>query len=152
MYGLVVGGKTELHCLDEDGNEFQLTDVGKLFILGTNSSWTKGQAVTDVAITYAATIAPDASLSNAFWCDLTGNVTLDQPTNPKAGQVLTLMFKQDATGGRTLTFGTTIYGSAANDWVLSTGANDVDMLVLYYDGDATRWRALSLHKDIDNAL
>ena len=143
---------SELFFEDDTGTLFQITDDGKLLVLGTNNSWTKGQAVAEVQVTYGATIAPDASLSNAFWVDLTGNVTLNQPTNPKAGQVVTILFKQDATGGRTLTFGTTIYGNTGNDWVLSTGANDIDLLTLYYDGDASRWRAMSLSKDIDNAL
>lgn len=31
VYGKDVGGKIELHCLDEDGNEIQLTSAGKLY-------------------------------------------------------------------------------------------------------------------------
>ncbi len=147
-----VGSETELFYIDAGGNEFQITDAGKLLVLGTNNAWTKGQAVAEVQVTYASTIAPDAALSNSFWVDLTGNVILDQPTNPKAGQVVTILFKQDATGSRTLTFGVTLYGNTGNDWTLSTGANAIDLLTLYYDGDATRWRAMSLSKDIDNAL
>ena len=77
---------------------------------------------------------------------------MDQPTNPKAGQVLTLLFKQDGTGDRTLTFGATIYGNTSNDWILTTDASAIDLLTLYYDGDASRWRAMSLSKDINNAL
>lgn len=152
LYTKDVGGITELFYEDSAGSLFQLSDTGKLLLLGTNNSWTKGQATTDVQVTYAATIAPDAALSNSFWVDLTGNVILDSPTNPKSGQVLTLALKQDGVGGHTLTFGTTIYGNSTNDFVLSIGANDIDELVLQYDGDAARWRALALHKDIDNAL
>lgn len=152
LYTKDVSGLTELYYRDADGTLFRITDDGKLLLLNTNNSWVKGQAVTEVEITYAATIAPDASLSNAFWVDLTGDIILDQPTNPKSGQVLTLMFKQDATGSRLLTLGTTLYGNSSDDLALSTGANDVDMLVLYYDGDASRWRIMNLKKDIDNAL
>lgn len=152
LYTKEVDSLTELFYEDDAGTVFQVTSDGKLLLLGTNNSWTKGQAVAEVEITYGATITPDASLSNAFWCDLTGNVILAPPSAPKSGQVLTLLFKQDATGSRTLTFGTTIYGNVGNDWVLSTGANDIDLLTLYYDGDASRWRAMSLSKDIDNAL
>ena len=147
-----VGGLTELHYIDAAGTEFVLTNNGKLLLLDTHNDWTAGQAITEVQITYAATIAPNAALSNAFWCDLTGNVTLNQPTNPNSGQVLTIMFKQDATGGRTLTMGTTLYGNSADDLTLSTAANAVDLLTLYYDGDASRWRVMNLKKDIDNAL
>lgn len=152
LYTKDVSGATELFYEDAVANVLQLTNAGKMELLDTNNPWTKGQATTDVEVAYAATIAPDASLSNSFWVDLTGNTILDQPINPKSGQVLTIYFKQDGVGGHTLTFGTTIYGNLANDFVLSTGANDVDELVLQYDGDAARWRALALHKDIDNAL
>ena len=152
LYTKEVDSLTELFYEDDAGTLFQITSNGKLLVLGTNNAWTKGQAVAEVEITYGSTITPDASLSNAFWVDLTGNVILASPTNPKSGQVLTILFKQDATGSRTLTFGATLYGNAGNDWTLSTGANDIDLLTLYYDGDASRWRAMSLSKDIDNAL
>ncbi len=152
IYSKDVGGVTEIFFRDDSGDVQQITNNGKLLILGTNNAWTKGQAVAEVQITYASTITPDASLSNAFWVDLTGNVILAPPSNPKAGQVLTILFKQDAGGTNTLTFGSTIYGNAGNDWALSTGGNDIDLLTLYYDGNASRWRAMSLSKDIDNAL
>ncbi|KKL24161.1 hypothetical protein LCGC14_2418070, partial [marine sediment metagenome] len=97
LYTKEVATLTELFYEDDAGTLFQITSNGKLLVLGTNNSWTKGQAVAEVQVTYAATIAPDASLSNAFWVDLTGNVILDQPTSPKAGQVVTILFKQDAT-------------------------------------------------------
>jgi len=152
IYGLVVNSLTEIHFLTEDGTQWQITDNGKLFLLATHNAWTKGQAITEVEITYASTIAPDATLSNAFWVDLTGNVILDNPTGGKSGQVLTIMFKQDATGGRTLTAGATLYGNTSDDLVLSTAASAIDMLTMYYDGDASRWRVMHLKKDIDNAL
>ncbi len=147
-----VSSRAELFYIDDAGNFFRLTNVGKANVLNTINLWTKGQSITEVQVTYASTIAPDASLSNTFWVDLTGNIILDQPTNPNSGQVLNIMFKQDATGSRTLTFGVTLYGNAGNDWALSTDANAIDLLTLYYDGDASRWRAMSLSKDIDNAL
>ncbi len=152
IYSKDVAGVTEIFFRDDSGDIQQITNNGKLLILDTHNDWTAGQAIAEVQITYAATIAPDAAESNAFWVDLTGNVILDQPTNPKAGQVLTIMFKQDATGGRTLTMGVTLYGSAGDDLALTVAANAIDMLILYYDGDASRWRVLNLKKDIDSAL
>lgn len=152
LYTKDVGGETELFYRDATGNVQQLTDAGKLLALDTQNDWTKGQAVTSSSITYAATVTPDASLSNAFRITLTGNVTINPPSNPSDGQVVTIQITQDGVGSRTLTFGSTIYGNSALDWTLSTAASSVDMLVLYYDGAATRWRALALHKDINNAL
>lgn len=151
IYALEADGKTEIFVKDEDGNALQITKAGKLILLATNNAWTKGQAATEVEITYGSTITPDAALSNAFWVDLTGNVILDPPDNPKSGQVLTIMFKQDSTGSRTLTFGA-LYGNSADDLALSTAAGAIDLLTLYYDSDASRWRVMNLKKDIDNAL
>jgi hypothetical protein len=153
LYALEVASKSELHFKDEDGNVIILTNAGKLKVLDTINAWTAGQSVAETAIAYAATITPDCDDGNRFIvAALTGNVQLDPPSNPKAGQVITIRFKQDATGSRLLTFGTTIYGNDALDWALSTGANEVDELVMEYDGEDSRWRALALHKDIDNAL
>lgn len=152
LYTKDVGGITELFYEDDAGTLFQVSDNGKLFVLGTNNSWTKGQATTESTITYAASVTPDASLSNAFVITLTGNVIVNPPSNPKSGQVLTILIKQDAIGSRTLTFGATIYGNSSDDLVLSTGANKEDILILYYQLAPARWHVLNLKKDINNAL
>ena len=152
LYTKEVGGITELFYMDDTGTLFQITDDGKLLALGTNNSWTKGQAVTEIAITYAATITPDASLSNAFRVILTGNVILEPPSSGKSGQVITIRFIQDATGGRTLTFGTTIFGNTSDDLALSIGADDQDMLIMYFRTSLSKWHVMNLKKDINNGL
>ncbi|MEK0326827.1 MAG: hypothetical protein QQN63_14100, partial [Nitrosopumilus sp.] len=145
IYTKDVSGVTELFYRDDSGDVLQITNDGKMLLLDTNNAFTKGQATTESVITYATTITPDASLSNAFRMVFgSGNTILDPPTNPKSGQVLTIQFKQDSEGSRTLTFGTTIYGNVNDDLVLSTGANKIDMLIMYYDGNASRWRVLNL--------
>jgi len=53
-----------------------------------------------------ATINWDLSLAQNAVVTLGGNRTLANPTNQIAGGVYTLLVKQDATGGRTLAFGT----------------------------------------------
>jgi len=150
VYSKDVGGVTEIFFRDDSGDIQQITNNGKLLILATNNAWTKGQAVTELPITYAATITPDASLSNAFRCTLTGNVILDNPTNGQSGQVVSIRFIQDGTGSRLLTFGSTLYGNTNDDLALSTGANDQDILTLYFRD--TRWHVMSLKKDMNNAL
>ncbi len=152
LYALDVGGVTELYSIDSAGNAFQVTDAGKLFALGTNNTWTKGQAALELNITYAASMTLDAATSNAFRILLTGNVTFEPPDNGILGQVLTVAFQQDGTGSRILTFGTTLYGNTGDDLVLSTGANKRDVMTLLHSGSANRWYVLSLKKDIDNAL
>lgn len=153
LYTKEVDSLTELFYEDDAGTVFQITDNGKLLLLDTNNLWTAGQGVSEVIVAYSSPLTLDAALGNNFVVGaLTGNLQLNPPSNPKAGQVLSIRLIQDGTGSRLLTFGTTIYGNTALDWALSTGASDVDKLVLEYDATSTRWRALALHKDINNAL
>jgi hypothetical protein len=65
-------------------------------------TWTKAQAGAFSIITYASTINPDFSLANPFYCALTGNVILGNPTNVVAGQSGVIYFDQDITGSRLL--------------------------------------------------
>lgn len=72
------------------------------------------QALTDPAelptgaaqsIAYAASIAPDAALGERVIVGtLTGNLTINAPTNSRTGAMLILNFSQDAIGGRTITW------------------------------------------------
>lgn len=81
-----------------------------------------------VALTYAATVTPDFSAGYNFSTTLTGNMILANPTNTKVGQSGLIVLTQDATGGRTLTYGSSwkfAYGTAP---VLDTVANRVNIL------------------------
>jgi hypothetical protein len=147
LYAKDVSAKSEAFVIDEDGDEVQLTSGGVPYLLTQNNAWQKGQATAESTITYGTTITPDASLSNAFKCTLTGNVTVAKPTNGKSGQVISIRFIN--TNSRTLAF-SNIYGSASDDLTFSTGATDQDLLVMYCDG--TDWYVLNLKKDIRNAL
>ncbi|MGC8711059.1 MAG: hypothetical protein ACP5RH_01580 [Leptodesmis sp.] len=110
---------------------------GPIATLATPQSYTKSQSVAPVALTDGPTIAVDASLSNVFRVTLAGNRTLANPTNLSDGQTLVFMIKQDATGGRTLSYGT------AYDWpggaapTLSTAANAIDVVTCVYDGSSS---------------
>ncbi len=96
--------------------------------------WTKNQSVNPVVNnTATGTVTPDASASNNFDYLLTGNLTIANPTNLTAGMVLNFRLKQDATGGRTMSFGTNFKwaGGAAPTWV--TTANAINFVSCYYD-------------------
>lgn len=56
-----------------------------------------GVAPTIVTIPYAASIKPDASKGNTQRCTLTGNVTVQAPSNPTEGQML--LFEFTSQGG-----------------------------------------------------
>lgn len=88
--------------------------------------------------TYAATFAPNVASGSVQEVTLTGNITINNFTSAWAGQSLTLIIKQDATGGRTLS--STMKFSGGNK-TLSTAANAVDIMTIHYDG-TTYWASL----------
>ena len=65
---------------------------------------------------------------------LTGNVTsmtLTAPANPCS---LTLMVQQDATGGRTVSWPTSVKWPGGGAPTITTAANAVDIVTMYFDG------------------
>ena len=76
----------------------------------------------------------DASLSNAFTVTLGGNRTLDNPTNLVAGFTYTFRIVQDATGSRTLAYGTAYKFPGGTAPTLTTTANAIDYLSCSTDG------------------
>jgi len=86
-----------------------------------------------VGLTDAATILVDAALGNIFTVTLGGNRTLGNPTGAVDGQKLLFRIKQDATGSRTLAFGTKYrFGTDITSVVLSTAANKLDRVGVEY--------------------
>ncbi len=55
--------------------------------------------------TFAASYTPDPTSVEGHEITLTANITVNNVATPKAGQLLTLIFTQDATGSRTVTWG-----------------------------------------------
>lgn len=99
------------------------TDVkGKITV--ENAAVAEAHTLTD-----GASISLDLSVGNNFSVTLQGNRTLANPTNETVGQCGFIVVRQDATGGRTLAFGSEykfIGGSAPN--LASRTANQVDRL------------------------
>lgn len=95
-------------------------------LLAQANVFTRGQTVTPVALTDAASIATDASLSNSFSVTLGGNRTLANPTNLQNGQVLNWLVTQDGTGNRTLAYGSLFKWAGGVAPVLSTAAGARD--------------------------
>jgi hypothetical protein len=100
--------------------------------LATNQSWTAGQAVTPTAggtQSAGGTYTPNFSSSNSVTLTFgTGNLTIANPTNIKAGQAYQIALTQDSVGGRTVSWGTYFTWSAGSAPVLSTPANSVDVI------------------------
>jgi hypothetical protein len=86
----------------------------------------------------AGLVAVDCALSNYFYITLTGNATLSNPTNaPVAGlleaAVLYFRVRQDATGSRTLAFGTAYRFPGNTAPVLTTAPAATDYLAFLYN-------------------
>lgn len=110
----------------------------------TVQSFTKAQRGTVVALTSASTITPDFSLGNNFSVTLDTNATLANPTNLTAGQSGAITITQDATGSRTLAYGSYWKFVGGTAPTLTTTASAVDVLV-YYVESSTRITAVLLN-------
>jgi hypothetical protein len=74
-----------------------------------------GQATLISVIPYSATPTFDASIADVFEMTLTGNVTSSSLINQAAGQTLTFIIHQDATGNRTFAWPSSVPGSGPID-------------------------------------
>lgn len=77
------------------------------------------------------TITPDVANGNVQAITLTGNITFNAFSNAETGQTMTLIITQSSTGGETLT---STMKFAGGEKTLSTAANAVDILSVFYDG------------------
>lgn len=105
--------------------------------LNSTQSFTKAQRGAVVALTDGATITPDFALANNLSVTLAGSRTLANPTNLAAGQSGAITITQDATGSRTLAYGSNWKFPSGAAPVLTTTGSAVDVLV-YYVESSTR--------------
>ena len=77
------------------------------------------------------TITPNISLGSIQSITLTSNMTFSSITNIQAGQSFTFIVTQDGTGSRTLT---STMKFAGNSRTLSTAANSIDVISVFYNG------------------
>lgn len=92
------------------------------------NNFTAAQRGLPVDLTDAATITPNFAAGNFFNVTLGGNRTLANPTNLVAGQSGSIFITQDATGSRTLAYGSFWDFAGGTAPTLSTAANTVDRL------------------------
>jgi hypothetical protein len=89
---------------------------------------TKSARATITSLTDGATITPDFDAAQNFAVTLGGNRTLANPSNIDPGQTGSIFVVQDATGGRTLSFGSYWKFAGGTAPTLSTGTNAVDRI------------------------
>ena len=119
--------------------EYQANTADKL--LTTTQVWAAADVET---LTYTASYTPDFNQFLNGTMTLTGNLTLNNPTNQKVGQSGMIVLVQDSTGSRTITFGSAWKFPTGMSKVLSTAANSVD--VLFYTVRASGFIVCSLQK------
>jgi hypothetical protein len=123
--------------LDVNGQSIVSVSNGDISITPNGTGKTKvtnlqyGEGATYSLGTTSGTITPNVANGNVQTITLNGNLTFSAFTSPVAGQSLTLIVKQDGTGSRTLT-STMLFAGASK--TLSTAANSVDIISVYYDG------------------
>ena len=125
-----------------DGTGFGGLFEGPLIVAGLTPSITGANSAAPVLISnYAEVVADNGGVSGTLAIEpsegtiqrytLTGNITINGFTTAVAGTNVTLILKQDATGGRTLTSTMKFLGGVKT---LSTAANAIDVLSVFYDG------------------
>ena len=139
--GTVAGANTQIQFNNGDGN-FGATGAltfdkssNTLTVGGTANISKMNLVQFDESVSNNAsvsgTITPDVNLATIFNYTLTGNITLNALGNAVAGTSATLILKQDATGNRLLTSNALFSGNVRT---LSTSANAIDILCIFYDG------------------
>ena len=109
------------------GTDVQAYSANTAF-LNTAQTFTASQRGTITVLTDGATITPDFSVTNNYSVTLGGNRTLANPTNITAGQSGSIFVSQDATGSRTLAYGSYWDFAGGTAPTLSTAASAVDRI------------------------
>jgi len=110
----------------------ELTTKGTGLIKLNDAAYNAEATLTDGAtIDWAVNAAPVAKVT------LAGNRTINAPTGGSAGQFVSLLVIQDATGTRTLTWNAVYEFASDTAPVLTTTANLGDLFVFRYNG--TKW-------------
>jgi hypothetical protein len=109
------------------GTDVQAYSANTAF-LNTAQTFTASQRGTITVLTDGATITPDFAVTNNYSVTLAGNRTLANPTNTTAGQSGSIFVSQDATGSRTLAYGTNWDFAGGTAPTLSTTASAVDRI------------------------
>lgn len=128
-------GSVELINSAYSATILSVSDAGFLTCLGANIAGAltikdlRETVYTSGATT--GTITPDVANGTVQKITLTGNITFNAFANPVAGQSLTLIITNSSGGGLTLTSTMKFAGGSKT---LSTGANAIDILTVFYDG------------------
>ena len=105
---------------------------GSITATGDQISFNKGYKETINTLTSSASITVDADTASVHKVILDTNATFTL-SNMTAGQSVSIIVTQDGTGTRTGAFSGVKFPSGVVN-SLSTGANDIDIVNIFYDG------------------
>jgi len=120
-----------------------LANTAGVKFLTPNEVWS---SATYPTITYATTWYLDCDDGINHQIVLTGNSTLGNVLNAKTGQSGAIVITQDATGGRTLSYGSDYSFAGGTAPVLSTAGNSIDWL--FYTVGGPTYTMCSLAKGV----
>ncbi len=118
--------------LDEEGG-IQSYDENNA-VTNVAQEYTATQNFNATTLTYSETISWDLSVNQVTSVTLTGDATLDAPTNMIDGATYILIVKQDSTGSRTLAYESEYLFPDGKAPELSTDASAVDIITFVCDG------------------
>ena len=98
------------------------------------SNFTEQQYFGAKTLIDGANVSWDLNNNQVAKLTLAGNRTLDNPTNMKDGATYILIISQDATGSRTLSYGSAYKWPGGTAPTLTTTANAIDVLSFVSDG------------------
>lgn len=147
-FAVSVGDRKILMCDGADGvfgvaDTLGGLDASAFAKLASRNSYTAGNADVPRDLTDAGTVTMDLSTGNVFILPIAGNRTLDI-TNPIDGSWAELYVTQDATGGRTLAFPSTIVWEGGAEPELLALPNVTEGFAFRYDADTTLYFGRSL--------
>ena len=100
-----------------------------------------------VALTDAANVATDSSIGGIFDITLGGNRTFTDPAGGYDGQKIIYRIRQDATGGRTITWGAVFrFSTDLPQPVLSTVGNALDYIGFVKNNANSTWDCIACVK------
>lgn len=101
-----------------------------------------------IEVTRAASVTFDTDEGDVFYCELDGNITGITLKNPYQGRTVTLIFKQDGTGSRTVSgFDSTVM-LAGDAFSVTSNANRYTTITLAYENKNSKWVEISRTSDV----
>ena len=120
--------------------------------LDTSQGFTAGQTIVPTDLATTGAITPDLDTANSFEAGpLTGNITLNNPTNGNDHQFFTVVVRQSSGTLRTITWGPAYEFPGGVSPTLTATANRVDVFTFIWVAALSRALLIGAAQDIPNS-